>query len=125
MKVFLPQTTLEEWALADKADVKDGKLQLAESKQSVAVTPAVHFAKLVSGPDEKKLLGRVKTHQQLESLGAEHLADSVVLGETAYEVVEGYVAELALPATSSRPAIAKQGPATEADLLAEFLLGKL
>ena len=26
MKLFLPQTQLEEWALGDKADLKDGKL---------------------------------------------------------------------------------------------------
>lgn len=50
------------------------------------------------------------------------MADSVLLGDTAYEVVPGYVAEVSLPSDAS-PADGKTG--SEADLLAAFLLNKM
>ncbi|MBX5481784.1 MAG: hypothetical protein IRZ16_08070 [Myxococcaceae bacterium] len=122
MRLFLPQTTLEEWALADKADLKDGKLVVPGEKTPFPVHPAVHFTRLVSGQDEKKLLSRVKTQEQLEALGADHFADSVVLGETAYEVVPGYVTEVQTTGGKLDP---RRPNNPEADLLAAFLLNKM
>jgi hypothetical protein len=123
MKLFLPQSTLEEWALDDKADLQDGKLVVPAEKGAYALTPAVRFVKLVTGEDEKKLEGRVKTQAQLGELGAEQMMDSVILGESAYEIVPGFVAEL----PESRPAAARPTTriAPETDLLAQFLLNKL
>ncbi|MFZ5469058.1 MAG: hypothetical protein ACOZIN_06410 [Myxococcota bacterium] len=119
MKLFLPQTTLEEWALSEKADLKDGKLVISQDQSSYPVTPAVHFRTVVSGPDEHKLAEKVKTQAQLAALGAEHMADSVILGESAYEVAEGYIAEVVIKTAPG------QKPSSETDLLANFLLGKL
>lgn len=107
--------------MAEKADLKDGKLVVPAENASYPATPAVHFLKLVSGPDEKKLVAKVKTQEQLDKLGAEHLADSVILGESAYEVVPGYIADVP---SAARPQDKKKG-APEADLLAAFLLDKL
>jgi hypothetical protein len=119
MKLFLPQTQLEEWALADKADVRDGRLLVAgEGGAGHPVTPAVHFVQLVSGADEQRLLAKVKTESQLASLGAEKMADSVLVGENAYEVVSGYVTEVAAPPPA-------QQPESETDLLAAFLLNRM
>ena len=58
------------------------------------VEPAVHVMALVSGPDEHHLLKKVKTDAQLAELGAERLADSVVAGESAYDVESGYVVQV-------------------------------
>ncbi|MBN1209614.1 MAG: hypothetical protein JXB05_32495 [Myxococcaceae bacterium] len=121
MKLFLPQSQLEEWALADKADLKDGKLVvMVEGGASFPAVPAVHFVQLVSGDDTHKLVAKVKTETQLASLGAEQMADSVIVGETAYEVVPGYLTEVAL---APRPADKK--PSNETDLLAAFILNKM
>lgn len=121
MKLFLPQTQLEEWALGDKADLKDGKLVVtAEGGAAFPAVPAVHFVQLVSGEDTHKLVAKVKTEAQLASLGAEQMADSVILGESAYEVVPGYLTEVA---TVPRPADKK--PSSETDLLAAFILNKM
>src|SRR4051794_4974975 len=98
VKLFLPQSTLEEWAGAEKADLKDGKLVLNDGKAvSYPVMPAVHFKTLASGNDEKKLVSKVKSHEQLKAIGAEHFADSVLVGETAYTVIEGYIADVPAP----------------------------
>ena len=119
MKLFLPQGQLEEWALADKADVHEGRLKVAgEAGPGFPVVPAVHFVRLVTGADEQGLVAKVKTESQLGRLGAEQMADSVLLGESAYEVVSGYVTEVAAPPPPEKPG-------SEADLLAAFLLDKL
>lgn len=122
-RLFLPQNTLEEWALEDKADIRDGKLTVIAEKASFPVTPAVHFVKLVSGTDDRRLLRKVKTAEELQKLGAEHLADSVILGDTAYEVTGGYVTEV--PTASTRSQSQKKGVTPEAEALAAFLLDKL
>jgi hypothetical protein len=120
VRLFLSQATLEEWALADKADVQDRHLVLQGEPGKLPVADAVHVARLVSGPDEQKLLHKVKTPQQLDGLGAEQLAGSVLVGESAYDVVAGYLVEL--PDAAFAAAL---GPAKETDLLAQFLLDKL
>jgi hypothetical protein len=118
MKLFLTEAQLEEWAIAEKADLKDGKLEVAEDGASFPVVPAVHFVKLVSGADEQKLVAKVKTEPQLKSLGAEQMADSVLLGDAAYEVVPGYVTEVAGGAAEAKPS-------SETELLAQFFLNKM
>lgn len=119
-KLFLSQAQLEEWALEDKADVREGRLVVAaEGGSAWPVTPAVHFLQLVSGEDTHQLVARVKTEEQLARLGAEQMADSVLVGDNAYEVVPGYVAEVAAPTPDS------QKPNSETDLLAAFILNKM
>ncbi|MGQ0504280.1 MAG: hypothetical protein ACT4TC_03095 [Myxococcaceae bacterium] len=122
-RLFLPQPLLEEWALDERADFKDGKLVVAAEKASYPATPAMLFIQVVSGEDEKKLLSKVKTEDQLRELGGEQMADSVLLGENAYQVVPGYVAEVAAPLPTSGPDKGK--PAQDADLLASYLLDKI
>ncbi|PZR13876.1 MAG: hypothetical protein DI536_11125 [Archangium gephyra] len=124
MKLFLPQKTLEEWALDDKADLQDGKLLVKDGNTTHTVSSAVHFQKLVSGEDSNGLLGRVKTTAQLTSLNAEHFADSCIIGEAAYEVVEGFVTEVIVTAPP-RADPKKKAASPEADLLAAFILDKL
>lgn len=124
MKLFLPHKTLEDWSMTEKADLQDGKLVVKEPRSSHAVAAGVHFAKLVSGEDTQGLLGRVKTTEQLQAMSAEHFADSCIVGEAAYEVVEGYVAEVQAPA-AAKPEAKKKAGSPEADLLAAFILDKL
>lgn len=124
MKLFLPQAILEDWATNDKADLSDGQLVVREGPSTHPVAPAVHFHKLVSGEDTHGLLGRVKTVTQLADLGAEHMADSCIIGDTAYEVAEGYVTEVVAAAAPKGEPKKKSG-SPEADLLAAFILDKL
>jgi len=115
VKLFLPQSTLEEWAGGDKADVQERALVLSGDSVEYPVEPAVHVKSLVSGPDEHHLLKKVKTDAQLAALGAERLADSVVAGDSAYDVESGYVVQVPDPG----------GATTETALLADYLLNKL
>ena len=120
LRLFLPEATLEEWAADGRADLKDGKLFIDSSHPPLGVAPAVHFLRLVSGRDAKQLLSKVKTTAQLEQIGAEQMSDSVIVGEDAYQVVSGYVAEVPAPSAARQ---GKESP--DADLLAAFLLDKM
>ncbi len=122
IKLFLPQVTLEEWALAERADLQEGSLVVGSEQARFPLLPAVHFAKLVSGADDKMLLGKVKTSAQLQGMDAEQMRDSVILGEAAYEVVQGYIA--VVPTDVDRAPDQRRG-STEMDLLAAFLLEKM
>lgn len=110
--------------MSEKADLVDGQLVVKASNSSHPVIAAVAFSKTVSGEDSHTLVGRVKTSTQLAALGAEHLQDSVILGDTAYEVVPGYVAEVA-GQPAAKPEAKKKSSSPEADLLAAFILDKL
>ncbi len=125
VKLFLPQTTLEEWSSSDKADVSGGQLVVREGGSSHPVVPAVHFIRLVTGDDTKALVGRVNTLQQLQELGAEHLSDSCLVGEAAYQVSEGYLIEVMPTAEPPKAEVKKKSSSPEADLLAAFILDKL
>src|SRR4051812_33291295 len=94
INLFLPESTLEEWALSDQADVREGRLVITGETEGFLVVPAVHFLRLVSGKDDGKLLAKVKTETQLAQLGAEQMMNSVIVGDAAYEVEAGYVAQL-------------------------------
>ncbi|RKH19978.1 hypothetical protein D7Y13_13000 [Corallococcus praedator] len=118
-KLFLSQAQLEEWALADKADLREGRLVVAaEGGTDWPLAPAVHVVQLVSGEDTHQLVSKVKTEEQLGRLGAEQMADSILVGDSAYEVVPGYVAEVSAPSPERKPN-------SETDLLAAFILNKM
>ena len=106
--------------VADKADVQAHHLVVHGESTRLPVEDAVHVARLVTGSDEQKLLHKVKTTVQLDALSAEQLADSVLVGESAYDVERGYLVQL--PDAEFAAALK---PEKETDLLAQFLLDKL
>lgn len=88
-RVFAPQEALESWLTTGRAEV-EGDLLTLDGERFRAV-PSVRFlAEVAGGGDRMKLVGLVKSNAQLDALGAEHSGSSVVLGDDAYEVVEGY-----------------------------------
>ena len=136
-RYFISQQKLEDWILSGHADVQADRLVVPGEGRSFGIGSAYHFKALVAGEDSAQLLHKVKTAEQLRVLGAEVLSDSVVLGDAAYEVDSGFLTEaVAQPvppraqprAPPTHPAAAARPGArgkSEADLLAEFLLGNL
>jgi hypothetical protein len=136
--LFVPQTVLDKWSEQGRVRLDGKVLTLLDStKKAFQLTTAVRFLKLEAGEDKAKLLGKVKTTDALRQMGAEVVMHSVLLGETAYAVQQGFLADAnALRrAVSAAQAAKKQaqpaGGATkdakaeEPDLLAQFLLENL
>jgi hypothetical protein len=70
-------------------------LGLLPNGPSFVLTSAVLFrSEVAAGNDAPGLCGKVKTLAAVEALSGEHASGSVVLGDHAYEVVDGFVGEL-------------------------------
>jgi hypothetical protein len=150
--LFVPQTVLDRWSEQGRIQVDGNVLVILGEQKSFALTSAVRFIKMEAGDDRAGLLAKVKTTDALKQMGAEHYMDSVILGESAYQVQQGFLADAnALrraaaasqpppPRTPVPPAQKAVGGATpapqtpqapgekkegEQDVLAEFLLDHL
>ena len=108
--LFVAQPMLDSWAEQGKIDFVGAVMTLlgGDGKgRSYALDPAVRFMRVVGDePDPNGLLRKVKSSAQLKELGAEQLDSSVILGDVAYEVEPGFLAEASVlqAAASSRVA---------------------
>jgi hypothetical protein len=135
-RVFFPQAALDEWVGKDLVEVGEGVLVIKAERRRYRLVDALRVLSEVSGGgDVYGLVGTVKTVNFLTELGAELLGTSMLIGESGYDVVSGF---LGLPigsfhehrsrypsspdsgAVSSRPE-----PNCDEELLAQHLLEKL
>jgi len=136
--LFVPQNVLDKWSDKGRVELKGHVLTLVREKKSFQLTTAVRFVKMEAGEDLKGLLQKVKTLDALKQMGAEHYRESVILGESAYQVQQGFLADanaLRRAAGVSQPAGDKKAAGAEKhrqdekdgeqDLLAQFLLDNL
>lgn len=68
---------------------------LTELGRKFSMTPAVCFVSTTGGSDQDPydLVGRVKSKPQLDEMGAEQLANSVIYQDMAYDVIDGFIGE--------------------------------
>ncbi len=93
-KVFIPQELVDTWVTSDKIDIAGEMLTFRTGGISLRVVPGCYFDHVSGGSDEgPKLLGRAKTKAAVNALGAETYLNSVIVGETAYDVVVGLIAK--------------------------------
>ncbi len=145
--LFVSQAMLDSWAGQGKIDLLGDVMTVVAGEgkgRSYALEPAVRFMKVVGAEaDPNGLLHKVKTAAQLRALGAEPLDGSCVLGDVAYEIQPGFLAEAAaLQAASAAPSAPGAPPRSlplgasplpadleerrkEAEALARFLLENL
>ena len=94
VKLFIPQETLDSWLSAERVNLEGEMLQLPGAGVVLRLVPGCYFTSVQAGSDETfKLLGKVKAKAAVSALGAEMYMNSVILGETAYEVEVGFVAK--------------------------------
>ncbi len=113
--LFVSQAMLDSWAEQGKIEFVGNVMTLlaGEGKgRSYALDPAVRFMKVLGADaDPNGLVHKVKSVAQLKELGAEPVDDSCILGDTAYEVQQGFLAEAAAlqAAATAQPAQPKTG----------------
>ena len=153
--LFVPQSVLDKWSEQGRIQVDGNVLTILGEQKSFQLTSAVRFIKMEAGDDTAGLLHKVKTTDALKQMGAEHYMESVILGESAYAVQQGFLADAnalrraatvsqpppaaaTKPASSAQPVQQNANPAPaataaakaekaagEQDLLAQFLLDNL
>lgn len=132
-RVFLPQEALDVWLTEERVEVEHETMTLKPEGQRFRLKTALRFmTEVAGGGDALELVGKVKDLGQVEELGGEHYADSVVLDDNAYEVVEGFVGEPLFDeadmatgsslASATRAAVGEESNTGEIDLLARFFL---
>jgi hypothetical protein len=90
-RLFVSQAQLDKWTGDGKVRIEGDVMLLPALGRRFRLETAVHVTRLVEGEDRLELIGRVKTSGQLATLGAEHYGTSVIIGEVAYECMEGFV----------------------------------
>ncbi len=97
--LFVSQAILDTWAGQGKIDFAGSVMTILSgdgSGRAYSLLPAVRILRVVGADaDPHGLLHKVKAEAQLRELGAEILSDAVVLGDVAYEVEPGFLAEAA------------------------------
>lgn len=93
IKLFIPQEDFDSWMSVEKVSLEGEILSLLGTNISLRLVPGCHFKGVQAGQDQQGLLGKVKAKAALAAMGAEVYLDSVILGETAYEIETGFVAK--------------------------------
>jgi hypothetical protein len=94
VKIFIPQDVVDRWVTADKVALSGEFMTFTSSGVVVRMIPGYYFDHVAAGSDQgPKLLGRAKMKAAIAAMGAEVYMDSVILGETAYEVEVGFLAK--------------------------------
>lgn len=115
--LFVPQSVLDRWSEQGRVQVEGNVLTILGERKDFSLTSAVRFLKMEAGEDVAGLLQKVKTTDALKQMGAEHYLESVILGESAYQVQQGFLADanaLRRAAQVSQPPAAPKGPAAPA-----------
>ncbi len=92
-RVFLAQNALDTWLANGKVELSGTELTITAEARRYRLAEAAHVLREVTGsPDPNELVGRVKSTQYLQELGAELMEGSMILGENAYDVTPGFMA---------------------------------
>jgi hypothetical protein len=109
-RLYISQNRIDAWSAENRIDVKGDRMTLVEHKRSFTLHPAVRFLKVSGGgEDPHDLVNKVKAIDELATMGADLMADSVIYGETAYDVENGFVGE-ALPKSAMRATVEPKAP---------------
>jgi hypothetical protein len=117
--LFVSQAMLDSWAEQGKIDFVGNVMTLLAGDgkgRSYALDPAVRFMKVLGlEQDPNALVHKVKSVKQLREMGAEPAEDSCILGDVAYEVQPGFLAEAsALQAAATAQPAPRAAPAQPA-----------
>ena len=111
-KLFFSQDIIDAWCDDKKVTFQDNVLTIRSAKPSSYRLKSAYRFLRVSGddPDPHGLVGEIKSDKELAQMGAEPYLTSCLYRDVAYDVEQGYVAELA------------QKDASLEELLTEYLL---
>ena len=93
-RLFISQERLDAWSAEDRIKLEGDRMTLVNDGRSFRLSSAVRFMKVSGdGVDPNKLVGKVKTVTAIEGMGGEHYMNSVICGEVAYDVQQGFLGD--------------------------------
>jgi hypothetical protein len=93
-RLFISVERLDAWTAEGRAALEGDRMTLTELDRKFAMMPAVCFVSATGTEnDPYDLVGRVKSKDALESMGAEQFANSVIYNDTAYDVIDGFIGD--------------------------------
>jgi hypothetical protein len=96
-RLFISQGRLDAWSSEERVRIDADLMTLARDGRAFRLKPAIRFLRVAGGADggadPNGLVGRVKLLDDVIRLGGEQFMESVILGETAYDVQSGFVCE--------------------------------
>ena len=135
-RVFFPQQALDSWLEQGRIALVDDEMTLKPDGQRYRLSSAIRIlAEVAEGNDPHDLVGKVKTIEQISGMGGDHQADSLVLGDNAYQVIEGFLGDTNEDAdqdaaignslaSAARAATGEKASSDDANPLMRFLLSK-
>jgi hypothetical protein len=93
-RLFISVERLESWTAEGRASLVGDRMTLTELGRSFLMKSAVAFVKVTGQEhDPNDLLGRVKSKEALDEMGADQFESSVIYKDTAYDVLDGFIGE--------------------------------
>lgn len=90
-RIFWPQEVLDQWIVEEKISIEGEELTINSENRTYRMNQAIYFeADVGDDGDIHSLVGRVKDKSELDEMGAEHYMDSVLIEDSAYQVVPGF-----------------------------------
>jgi hypothetical protein len=90
-QLFISQERLDTWTAENRVRLDGDTMTLTEGRV-FRLRPAVRFLRVAgAAPDPNSLLGKVVDESRLVALGADHYMNSVIVGDTAYDVQNGFL----------------------------------
>jgi hypothetical protein len=91
-RLFVSQAVLDRWLGEERVEVQGEQLTLLPEKHRFDLKTGVLFRDEVTGAgDALGLTGRVKDLDQILALEGDYSEGSVIVGDLAYEVVDGLI----------------------------------
>lgn len=127
-RIFFPATLLDAWIADERVELTGDELLLKDEGRRYRIVEGVHILRdAAGGGDTRRLIGKVKSKEQLAAANAEVMESSMVVGDDAYDVVPGFLGEPvgAFSDRRSLHAIATPNAHNDEELLAQFLMKSL
>lgn len=93
-RMFFSQEALDGWLEAGQVSLEGEVLGLPDGSRFQLTSGVVFRQEVGSGIDGLGLCGKVKTVDEVAALNGELVTGSVLIGDHAYEVTDGFLADL-------------------------------
>jgi hypothetical protein len=108
-RLYISQDRVDSWSAEDRIEISGDTMTLVEHGRAFTIQPAVRFLAVSgAGDDPHDLVGKVKSLRDLDEMGADHMAISVIYGDTAYDVENGFLGE-PLPRAAKHGTLVRKG----------------